>query len=133
MESEIAVLDRKIKEISDIEKDKARLLSKMQVVQQLQSDRTTIVHLFDEVVMAMPEGVTVTNISRKGQVIMLSGYAESNARVSALMRNLEASDWFKSPKLGSITRQEKSGRIVSNFTLQVNQIDPSNNKDAESV
>ncbi|HBC57569.1 MAG TPA: pilus assembly protein PilN [Gammaproteobacteria bacterium] len=133
LESEIGVLDRKIKEISDIEKDKARLLSKMQVVQQLQSHRTTIVHLFDEVVQAMPEGVTLTNIARKGDLMILSGYAESNARVSALMRNLEASDWLTSPKLGSITRQENSGRIVSNFTLEVKQVNPSVTEDAESA
>ena len=93
----------------------------MRVIQQLQSDRTQVVHLFDDLVRKMPEGVYLTTFKQAGPIITLTGNAQSNARVSALMRNLDASDWYAKPDLDVINVKTKGNDRVSEFTLRVNQ------------
>ena len=78
----------------------------MQIIQQLQASRPEIVHLFDEIVQTLPEGVFYTKILQKGRGLSLEGVAQSNARVSTLMRNLEASDWLERPVLDEIVRKD---------------------------
>lgn len=122
--SEIAILDGKIKEIQDLETKKKRLLAKMEIIQQLQSSRPEIVHLFDEIARTVPEGVFLNDMTQSDKSLTLNGFAQSNARVSAYMRSLEASPWLKDPVLNIIEAKDpgkdtKKGR--SRFTLQVKQ------------
>ncbi|MFM8331255.1 MAG: PilN domain-containing protein [Candidatus Methylumidiphilus sp.] len=123
LESEIAVLDKRIKEIQELESKKKRLISKMEVIQQLQASRPEIVHLFDELGRTIPEGVYLSDLVEVDKNITINGMAQSNARVSAYMRNLESSAWLKTPVLNIIesktdsrdNKREKQSR----FTLQV--------------
>jgi type IV pilus assembly protein PilN len=125
LSAEIAVLDQKIKEIQDLEGKKKRLLSKMEVIQQLQSSRPEIVHLFDALARTLPDGVNLNDLTQVDKNLTINGFAQSNARVSAYMRNLESSVWLKDPVLTIIeskadakdTRKERGSR----FTLQVKQ------------
>ncbi len=114
-------LDEEIKEIKELQAARAALLARMRVIQQLQLDRTQIVHLFDDLVRKLPEGVYLTSLKQTGLIITLTGIAQSNARVSALMRNLDASDWFTKPDLDVINVKIKGNDRVSEFTLRVNQ------------
>jgi type IV pilus assembly protein PilN len=119
--AETKKLDEEIKEIKELQAARAALLARMRVIQQLQSDRTQIVHMFDDLVRKLPEGVYLTSLKQTGQTITLIGNAQSNARVSAFMRNLDASDWFTKPDLDVINVKTKGGDRVSEFTLRVNQ------------
>ncbi|RCX32931.1 PilN domain-containing protein [Thioalbus denitrificans] len=121
LNQEIAILDKKIKEIQELEKEKARLLAHMKIIQELQANRPVVVHLFDEMVKTIPEGVFYNNLERRGTTLTMRGVAESNTRVSALMRNTEASDWVTSPKLNIIETKRAETARESNFILQVQQ------------
>jgi type IV pilus assembly protein PilN len=114
-------LDEEIKEIRELQAARAALLARMRVIQQLQMDRTQIVHMFDDLVRKLPEGVYLTSLKQSGQTITMIGIAQSNARVSALMRNLDASDWYTKPDLDVINVKSKGNDRVSEFTLRVNQ------------
>ena len=125
LQSEISLLDQKIKEIQDLETKKKRLIAKMEVIQQLQSSRPEIVHLFDEIARTMPEGVYLTDLVQADKSLTVNGLAQSNARVSTYMRNLESSRWLREPLLNIIeskveNNQSKKDR-GSKFTLQVKQ------------
>ena len=125
LQSEIGVLDKRIKEIEDLESKKKRLLGKMEVIQQLQASRPEIVHLFDELGRTIPEGVYLSDLLQNDKNLTVNGVAQSNARVSAYMRNLESSTWLKSPLL-SIIETRVDGRDAkkerqNKFTLQVKQ------------
>jgi len=121
LEKETKKLDEEIKEIRELQAARAALLARMRVIQQLQMDRTQVVHLFDDLVRKLPEGAYLTNLKQSGPVITLNGNAQSNARVSAFMRNLDASDWFTNPDLDVINVIPKGNDRVSVFTLRVNQ------------
>ncbi len=108
LQNEINVLNRKIKEIRDIEEKKNKLLTKIELIQKLQESRPEIVHLFDELPKVTPDGVYLTKFEQKGNNLFFSGKAQSNARVSALMRAIEHSPWMHSPKLQVI--KGKGGR-----------------------
>ncbi|CAL1240733.1 PilN domain-containing protein [Candidatus Methylocalor cossyra] len=123
--SELAILDKKIKEIEDLESKKKRLIAKMDVIQRLQSSRPEIVHLFDELARTVPEGVYLTDLTQSNNTITMNGMAQSNGRVSAYMRNLESSPWLHEPILNIIETkadsQNKKDQRGSKFTLQVKQ------------
>lgn len=121
LKQETAVLDKQIKEIREIKRRKEALLARMEVIQQLQSNRTQIVHVFDDLVRKLPKGVYLTSLKKKGKNITLAGYAQSNARVSSLMRNLDSSDWFANPNLNVINVTPSGESRVSRFTLQVKE------------
>ena len=121
LQNEIKKVDEEIKEIKELQAARAALLARMRVIQQLQMDRTQIVHLFDDLVRKLPEGVYLTSLKQAGQIITLTGNAQSNARVSALMRNLDASDWYTKPDLDVINVKTKGNDRVSEFTLRVSQ------------
>jgi len=124
LETQIARLDEKIKEIEDLEREKERLLARMRAIEQLQTNRPLIVRLFDELVTSLPEGVSVTKVEQSGKNITINGMAQSNARVSSFMRNLESSDWLEDPKLDIIQAETAEGLRISNFTLRFNQVIP---------
>ena len=121
LEAEIKKVDEEIKEIRELQAARAALLARMRVIQQLQLDRTQVVHLFDDLVRQTPEGVYFTSLKQSGKAITLQGNAQSNARVSALMRKLDASDWFATPELDVINVTPKGNERISVFTLRVNQ------------
>jgi len=124
IEKETAQLDEKIKEIQNLEKEKQRLLDRMRAIEQLQSNRPLIVRFFDELVKNLPDGVSVTSITQDGTKITINGEAQSNARVSSFMRNLESSQWLTKPELDIIQARTAAGLRISSFTLRFQQVVP---------
>ena len=121
LNQEIAKVDKEIKEIAALKKQRAALIARMNVIYELQSDRTQVVHLFDELARKLPEGIYFSSLKHTGNNIALQGMAQSNARVSALMRNLASSDWFTNPELEVITSKAAGSDRVSSFSLNVKQ------------
>ncbi|HEC15021.1 MAG TPA: pilus assembly protein PilN [Sedimenticola sp.] len=122
LEKEIATVEEKILEIKNLESTKAKLLARMEVIQELQSSRPGVVHLFQELVETVPEGVYLTQVAQSGKNIQIEGRAQSNARVSAYMRNIEASEWLGAPKLLVIETKDKTGTGLSHFRMSAQQI-----------
>jgi type IV pilus assembly protein PilN len=120
LEQEIAAVDRKIKEVEDFEKERTRLLSRKQIIEQLQSSRSIMVHLFDELVRTLPDGVRLNSIKQAGDQLTLEGVAESNARVSEYMRKLEVSEWMGNPDLQIVEAKGADKRSRYVFILRVN-------------
>jgi len=120
--NEIADLDRKIAEIKALEKTKAQLLTRMEIIQQLQSSRPEIVRLFDELVKTLPEGTFLTQVVQRGRGVNLDGRAQSNARVSSYMRKIDASDWMGNPRLVVIEAKDKTGTGFSHFQMSASQV-----------
>lgn len=119
IQDEISVLDTKIVEVKSIGERRAKLLSKIEVVQKLQESRPEIVHLFDEIPRTTPDGVFLTRFSQTGENLLFVGQTESNARVSAFMRAVEASEWLQDPKLNVIKSPDKTNvEQTSDFELQ---------------
>jgi type IV pilus assembly protein PilN len=121
LEGEIAKLTKMISEIRDLEKIKANLIARMNIIQQLQESRPEIVHLFDELVETLPDGVYLTKVDQKGRNIVLDGHAQSNARVSAYMRNIDSSSWIGNANLKVIEHRDKTGTGFSQFQLAAKQ------------
>lgn len=108
IKAEISTLDTQIKEIDELQKRREELLARMKVIQDLQGHRPVIVRVFDEFVRAMPDGVYFRTVERKGNIFTIVGVAESANQVSSLMRNLEASQWFKNPVLSKVAAEAKT-------------------------
>jgi len=120
LESDIAVLDGKIAEIAELETEREELLSRMRIIQELQGNRPIIVRVFDEMVKQLSKGVHFHTLSMQGPLLSASGVAESNNRISTLMRNLDGSDWFAKPNLKSIQEDPENadyGSQASAFEL----------------
>jgi len=128
LESEIATLDQKIKEILDLETKKKHLLARMDVIQQLQMSRPEVVHLIDELARTIPDGVYLTDLTQTDKSLTMNGYAQSNARVSAYMRNLDASDWLKESEIVKIEARGTDKSVPYVFSLKVNLEDPNAEK-----
>lgn len=126
LKNEIATLDASLKQIEELEETKAQLLARMDVIQSLQQRRPQIVHLFDDIVRTVPEGIYLTELSQAADQLTFKGVAESNGRVSAYMRNINASDWMSMPKL-SVIETRKGTLRSSDFTLTTNQTLPDDN------
>jgi len=124
MTNEIAKVDEEIKEIKELQKVRRSLIERMDVIQDLQGSRPSIVHLFTEIVSSVPNGVYLQSLSQKGDNLKINGEAESNARVSTYMRNLQASAWLKDPNLTVIEIEDKTVTRISTFTLTVKQTSP---------
>lgn len=122
LHQQIAEVDQKIKEIQELEKVKRNLLARMHVIEELQASRSATVHLLDELVNTLPEGVSLTSVKQTGSSVLIEGGAESNARVSTYMKNLDASQWFDDPRLIVIKTSEKGSLRTSEFTLQVKNL-----------
>ncbi|TDJ34282.1 MAG: pilus assembly protein PilN [Gammaproteobacteria bacterium] len=132
LDREILILDKKIAEIKRLEATKARLLARKEIIDQLQANRSQMVHLFDELVKTLPEGVYLTTIQQNGQLLMLGGVAESSARVAAYLRNLDASTWLHDPWLEQIQATETNTTRVQNFSLRVSLIPRTLEEDVRS-
>ena len=130
IQEENSKLDKKIEEIRKLEREKERLLARMKAIETLQTSRPIIVHIFDELVTSLPEGVFLREISQAGSSITIRGAAQSNARVSNYMRNVEKSDWLKEPSLDIIQSASEDGRRIANFVLKFKQTSPDAEKAA---
>ena len=117
LKKEIAVLDKQLEEIKRLKEQTAALLSRKQIIESLQSDRAEAVQLLNEMAKQMPEGVYLKSLKQEDRRITMTGYTQSNARVSTLMRNLEASPWIEAPKLVEIKAVVLDKRRVSEFSL----------------
>jgi len=135
LSAEITHLDKKIKQIAELEKEKANLLARMNIIQQLQLARPEVVHVFDELVTTLPEGVYISDIRNSGKKINITGVAQSNGRVSTYMKNVEASAWLSSPRLSVIKTKDKGTAQVagrtSTFVLDTNQTTPKTPDEAQ--
>lgn len=131
LQQEIQALEVKIKEIADLEKKKADLLSRKQVIEQLQADRSQMVHLFDELVRTIPDGVRLNAIKQSGTALTLAGVAQSNARVSSYMRSLEASGWIAQPDLTVIEAKGGDRSMPYEFTLGITLTKPKSDENVE--
>ncbi|MFI3184927.1 MAG: PilN domain-containing protein [Methylococcaceae bacterium] len=122
IQDEIALLDIKISQIKTIEEQKAKLLTKIDLIQKLQESRPEIVHLFDELPRVTPDGVYLSKFTQVGGDLTFEGKSQSNARVSAFMRAIEASPWFKVPTLDVIQSANKvNPEQLSDFTMHTKQ------------
>jgi len=122
LQDEIALIDKKISAIASIEEKKSKLLAKIDLLQKLQESRPEIVHLFDEIPKSTPDGVYLTKFVQVGKDLTFEGKSQSNARVSAFMRAIEASHWLNSPSLTVIKFPEKNSYDQSSdFTLRAKQ------------
>lgn len=131
LRQEIALVDQQIAEIEELDKKKNNLLSRKQVIEELQASRSQMVHLFDQLVRTIPEGVRLNSIKQTGQELTLEGYAQSNARVSSYMRNLEESGWMSNPDLTIIETKGEDRGLPNAFSLKVTLRSPeSENADA---
>lgn len=117
LKSEIAKLDKEIAEIKKLKDEIQALLARKQIIETLQLDRAQTVHLLDELVRQMPEGVYLKSVQQKGLKVNVVGYAQSNARVSTLMRNIESSPWLANPGLVEVKAATVDKRRVSEFNL----------------
>ena len=117
LKKEIAVLDQQIEQIKRLKEQTQALLSRKQIIESLQRDRAEAVHLLSELVKQMPEGVYLRSIKQDGVKVSLVGYAQSNARVSTLMRNVEASPWLEKPQLLEIKSVIVDKRRLNEFSM----------------
>ena len=116
LQREISELDKKVNEIKDLKRQRADLIDRMTVIQNLQGNRPQIVRVFDDFVRKIPDGVYFKTMQRKGAQIRLEGVAESNNRVSSLMRQLDESDWLAKPNLLKVKKADK--KKIKNNTLE---------------
>jgi len=119
LKSEIAKLDKEIAEIKKLKDEIAALLARKQIIETLQADRAQTVHLLDQLVRQMPEGVYLKSVRQRGLGVNLVGYAQSNARVSTLMRNIESSPWLANPKLVEIKASSVNKKRLSEFNMNL--------------
>lgn len=147
MNEEIRLVDIKLTEIAALEKTKSDLLARKEIIEELQANRSQMVHLFDDLVKTIPEGVQLTSIKQEGSTLTLLGMAQSNARVSTYMRNFEDSEWIGDPDLAIIEATAptqpaagapaRSARQASNrlsFSLRVKlKSKPNSDEDAETA
>ena len=121
LEKEIEILDQRIGRVKELEQMKANLLARMNVIQELQRSRPESVHLLDEMVRTLPDGIYLKKFTQKARALTMDGVAQSNARVSDYMRNIDSSLWLASPRLDVIKTTEVDRRRIANFTLRGNQ------------
>lgn len=124
LKDEIRVFDKRIRDIKELETTKQALLDRMDIIQQLQRSRPVAVHLFDELVNTLPGGLYLTSVQQKGDTLEIEGKAESDARVSTYMSNLEQSAWLKDPRLEVIetVKTDKEGKtVLRSFSLKVDK------------
>lgn len=129
LQREIKSLEAKITEIEDLEKTKSRLVSRKEVIEQLQASRSQMVHLFDDLVRTIPEGVRLGSIKQAGDKLTLEGVTQSSARVSAYMRNIEASGWMSKPDLSLIEAKGPDKIMPYIFKLEVTVASPASGED----
>jgi type IV pilus assembly protein PilN len=121
LRAEIKRLDKQIEEINDLEGAKQKFIARMEIIEKLQRSRPQIVHLFDEIVRALPDGVYLTSVKQNDKRLKFEGVAQSSTRVSAFMRNIDGSEWLKNPEL-EVVETAKGKLPGSSFTLFADQV-----------
>jgi type IV pilus assembly protein PilN len=124
LQDQIKLVDEQIKEIDELDKKKARLLRRKEVIEELQASRSQMVHLFDELVRTIPDGLRLNSIRQQGNDLSLQGFAQSNARVSTYMRNLQVSGWMTKPELSIIEVKDGDKGLPYSFSLKVTLKNP---------
>jgi type IV pilus assembly protein PilN len=117
LKKEIVKLDAQIADIQDLENRKQRLVARMEIIEKLQRQRPEIVHLFDELVKTVPEGIYLTQLKQTGKKLEMKGIAQSSTRVSTFMRNIDSSAWMDNPQLQVVESAKDSPTGGSSFTL----------------
>ena len=130
LQNEITKLDEDIKAIAELDKKKERLLRRKQVIEELQASRSQMVHLFDELARTITDGTQITAVQQNGSELNIQARAQSNARVSTYMRNLEASGWMTNPDLSIIEARGGEKGLPYEFNLKVTLKNPDADKDA---
>ncbi|MEJ1966156.1 MAG: PilN domain-containing protein [Gammaproteobacteria bacterium] len=120
LRTEIKLLDKQIEEINNLESSKQKYIARMEIIEKLQRSRPEIVHLFDEIARQLPEGVYLTGVKQTDKRLKFDGVAQSSTRVSAFMRNIDASDWLRNPELEVVQSANQS--VGSSFTLFADQV-----------
>ncbi|HUJ53123.1 MAG TPA: PilN domain-containing protein [Steroidobacteraceae bacterium] len=116
---EIKTLDKQIEEINDLESAKQKFIARMEIIEKLQRSRPEIVHVFDEIVRTLPEGVYLTAVKQNGMRLKFDGVAQSSTRVSSFMKNIDGSQWLRNPELEVVKQEKISG---SSFTLTADEV-----------
>ncbi len=119
--NEISELEKSIEEIDGLERQKERLLARMEIIDQLQKSRPEVVHLFDELVRQLPDGVYLTGMKQTGTRIEIRGVAQSSTRVSALMRQVDASDWLTDPEVERVETTDLGSSRQAEFVVYLKQ------------
>jgi len=122
LKAEIVELEKSIAEIDGLEQQKERLLARMEIIEQLQKSRPEIVHLFDELARQLPEGVYLTGMKQTGARVEIRGVAQSSTRVSALMRQIDASDWLGDPEVERVETTQAGSSRQSEFVVYLKQM-----------
>lgn len=129
LRGEIKLLDKQIEEINNLESAKQKFIARMEIIEKLQRSRPEIVHLFDEIVRTVPEGVYLTGVKQTDKRLKFEGVAQSSTRVSAFMRNIDGSEWLKNPDLEVI--ETKTGQVGGmGFTMYADQVSNVSDEDA---
>ncbi len=129
LRDQITQLDKQIVEIEELDKKKSKLLARKEVIEQLQANRSQMVHLFDSLVRTIPDGVVLTSIKQDDAILTLEGRSQSNARVSTYLRTLEGSGWMTNPELSIIEAKGTDKGLPYEFKLQVKLANPNAPKD----
>ena len=129
---EIRHLDKQIEEINSLESSKQKFIARMEIIETLQRSRPEIVHVFDEIVRTLPDGVYLTGIKQVDKRLKFEGVAQSSTRVSALMRNIDASEWLKSPEL-EVVESKKGEALGSTFKLAADQVTHVGDEDSKTA
>jgi len=122
LKDEIVELEKSIAEIDGLEQQKERLLARMEIIEQLQKSRPEIVHLFDELARQLPEGVYLTGMKQTGARVEIRGVAQSSTRVSALMRQIDASEWLGDPEVERVETKQSGSSRQSEFVVYLKQM-----------
>ena len=133
LETQIVALEKQIEEINGLEKQKQALIARMEIIETLQRSRPEIVHVFDELVRVLPEGVYLTYLKQSGPRIEMRGIAQSSTRVSTFMRNIDSSEWLADPSLQVVETKGRDDGRGAQFTLFATQRKQTPVEDAKSA
>lgn len=122
LRNEIKNVDKQIEEINNLENAKQKFIARMTIIEQLQRSRPEIVHVFDEIVRTLPDGVYLTGVKQNNTKLRFDGVAQSSTRVSSFMRNIDSSDWLKNPELEVVQTNKGSNTGGSSFTLTADEV-----------
>src|SRR5271170_1245026 len=129
LRAQIKTLDKQIEEINDLESSKQKFIARMEIIEKLQRSRPEIVHVFDEIVRTLPDGVYLTGVTQIDKRFKFEGVAQSSTRVSSFMRNIDGSEWLRNPEL-EVVQTTKDKGPGSNFTLYAQQVSTAGQDDA---
>ncbi len=129
LQEEIAELEKSIQEIDSLERQKERMMARMEIIEQLQKSRPEIVHLFDELVRQLPEGVYLTGMKQNGNRIEIRGVAQSSTRVSTLMKQIDASEWLADPEVERVETTQAGNSRQAEFVVYAKQTQPGSGED----